>query len=313
MADRALGAEVWRGGVNTWECDEMGHMNVRFYVARAQEGLIGLAAALGLPEAFSPHGRSTLIVREHHVRFLKEARAGQPLHMTGGVLALTETGAELLQVLWHSGSGEPCASFLTRVIHAAPKDGRAFPWPRRTEALADAIRVEAPPFAAPRGIAPGPVESRASLARADALGLSTIGAGGLLPSDCDAFGRMRAEQFIGRVSDGIPALLAGLREEVAARAAEPVARVGGAVLEYRLLYLDWPRAGDRLVLRSGLAGFDAKTQRMNHWLLDPATGRAWGTSEAVAVSFDLDRRRAIAISEAARPALQAHVVDDLGY
>ena len=27
------GLEVWRGGVNTWECDEMGHLNVRFYVA----------------------------------------------------------------------------------------------------------------------------------------------------------------------------------------------------------------------------------------------------------------------------------------
>ena len=41
-----LGIEVWRGCVNTWECDEMGHLNVRFYVARAMEGLVGLAAAL---------------------------------------------------------------------------------------------------------------------------------------------------------------------------------------------------------------------------------------------------------------------------
>ena len=35
-----IGVEVWRGGVNTWECDEMGHLNVRFYVARAMEGLV---------------------------------------------------------------------------------------------------------------------------------------------------------------------------------------------------------------------------------------------------------------------------------
>ena len=49
--------EVWRGGVNTWECDEMGHMNVRFYVANAMEGLVGLAAALGMPEAFKTNAR----------------------------------------------------------------------------------------------------------------------------------------------------------------------------------------------------------------------------------------------------------------
>ena len=31
--------ELYRGSINTWECDEMGHMNVRFYVARMMEGL----------------------------------------------------------------------------------------------------------------------------------------------------------------------------------------------------------------------------------------------------------------------------------
>ena len=34
------GLEVWRGSVNTWECDQMGHLNVRFYVARSAEGLV---------------------------------------------------------------------------------------------------------------------------------------------------------------------------------------------------------------------------------------------------------------------------------
>ena len=46
--------EVWRGGVNTWEIDMMGHLNVRFYVARAMEGLVGAAAALGMAGAFRP-------------------------------------------------------------------------------------------------------------------------------------------------------------------------------------------------------------------------------------------------------------------
>jgi acyl-CoA thioester hydrolase len=56
--------EVWRGGVNTWDCDEMGHMNVRHYVSRAMEGLAGLAEALCMPQAFCTTASATLLVRD---------------------------------------------------------------------------------------------------------------------------------------------------------------------------------------------------------------------------------------------------------
>jgi acyl-CoA thioester hydrolase len=302
--------EIWRGGVNTWECDEMGHMNVRFYVSRFMEGLAGLALRLGMPEAFNARAAATLIVRDHHIRFLKEARAGAPLHMTGGVVALDDSEALLLQTLIHTRTGEPCATALTRVIHTTTT-GRAFPWPARTRAAAEALTVEVPTYAAPRSIHAGPIETTASLAAADALGLGCGARGVIAPQDCDALGRMRAEVFIGRVSDGVPGLLAPVRQAVVEAAAEPPGRIGGAVLEYRLAYLAWPMAGDHLELRSGLKGFDDKTQRMVHWLLDPVSGQPWGVSEAVAVNFDLDTRKIIPIAPAAREALQGYVKDGL--
>ena len=304
--------EIWRGGVNTWECDEMGHMNVRFYVARFMEGLAGLAMRLGLPEAFSPQATATLLVRDHHIRFLREARAGAPLHMTGGVIELGETDALVLQVLIHTRTNEPCATALTRVSHSAPS-GRDFPWPGRTRAAAGVLSVEVPAFAAPRSIDAGPVRPTASLEAADRLGVGCAGRGTIAPHDCDAFGRMRPEMFIGRVSDGVPGLLSPVRKAVTEAAAETTRRVGGAVLEYRLIYLDWPMAGDHVELRSGLRGFDDKTQRMTHWLLDPVSGRPWGVSEAVAVNFDLDARKIIPIPPAVREALAAFVTEGLTF
>ena len=297
------GVELWRGGVNTWECDEMGHMNVRFYVAKAVEGLATLAALIGMPEAFCADANSTLLVREQHIRFLKEAHAGAALHMIGGVVEISESEARLVQLLIHSNSGEIAASFQTVVVHATARDGVAFPWTDRTRAKAADLAMAVPEKARSRSVPLDAVTSIASLAKAEDLGLMRIGLGAISPQECDVFGRMRPELFIGRVSDGIGALVGPLRAIVADNAANRPARTGGAVLEYRLVQLDWPRAGERFELRSGLVGTDARTMRMVHWMLDPETGKVWGTSEAVAITFDLDARKVVPIEPAAREAM----------
>lgn len=305
------GVEIWRGGVNTWDCDEMGHMNVRHYVVRAQEGLIGMAAELGLPHAFSPHANATLLVKEQHIRFLREAHAGAPLYMLGGVIEMGECEARILQLLIHPASGELAATFQTTVVHATPRDGQPFPWPKVARERAEALKVEVPERAQARSIDLSPFTPTASLAQADALRLSRIGLGGLLPSDCDVFGRMRTEQFIGRVSDGIGTFIHPFRDVVVEHADHKPQRMGGAVLEYRIVHLAWPRAGDRIEIRSGLLGTDARTMRVVHWMLDPATGEPWGTSEAVAITFDLDARKVVPVTDAARAALSAYEVKGL--
>jgi acyl-CoA thioester hydrolase len=264
-----------------------------------------------MEHAFTPRSTATLLVQDQHIRFLKEARAGTPLHMTGAVVTMEESGATLLQVLYHSRTGEPAASFLTRIAHASPLSLRPFPWPSRAREAAEALVSPVPPFAGPRSIAGGPVESSASMERAEHLGLGCIGRGVVGPRDCDVFGRMAVPDFIGRVSDGVPGLLSGVRTAVGDAAEAPVARIGGAVLEYRLVYLRWPQAGDHLELRSGLAGVEEKTQRLVHWLLDPSTGAPWASAEAVAVNLDLDARKIVPIAPRAREALKGRIIADL--
>jgi acyl-CoA thioester hydrolase len=308
-ADGAI--EVWRGGVNTWELDDMGHMNVRFYVARASEALVGVAAALGLPGAFRPTATSTLVVREQHIRFMREARARAPLHMTAGVLELGESDARLQMMLIHSNTGEPAAAIQTVVTHATASERRVFPWSATTRARAEAMMTTTPARAGPRSISLAPVESVASLDAADRMGLVKLAAGAFLEQDCDVFGRMRAEQFIGRISDGVPRMSAVFRAAVTEATPAAPARVGGAVLEYRLLHLAWPRVGDRFEIRSGVAGVDHRAQRMVHWMLDPETGRAWGSSEAVAISLDLDARKIIPITDAAQAAIRERITPGL--
>jgi acyl-CoA thioester hydrolase len=300
--------EVWRGGVAAWESDSMGHLNVGFYVAKSIEALAGLAAELGMPRVFAPSAEATLIVREQHIRFLKEARPGAALSMTGGVLEIGETDARLLFLLHHH-DGALAAAFQTVVVHTTARDGRAFPWPDRVIARAERLMTEVPEGMGPRSIGLDPVETQAHLARAEALGLRRTGLGVVGVADCDAFGRLRTEGFMQRLSDAIPNLFAGRRP---GNVDDGPPKIGGAAVEYRLIHHAWPRAGDRLELRSGSAGGDARVRRLVHWMLDPDTGRPWASAEAIAVSFDLQTRKLITLSDAELARAEADAVPGLG-
>lgn len=308
----AVGVEVWRGGVNAWDCDAMGHLNVRYYAAFAMEGLAGLAAELGLPDAFRPDAPSTLVVREHHIRFLREARAQAVLHMTAGIITLGETDATVVQVIYHSMTGEPCAAIQTRISHVTARDMRPFPWSAQVRERAAGLTVALPDIAKARSLSQGAPGDGVNLARADALGLEPIGRGVINPIDCDPFGRMAAHHLIGHVADGITGMVAPFRKTVVEHSQTRPTNVGGAALEYRCLYLAWPRIGERLVVRSGISGVDGKIMRMTHWVLDPATGQAWGGAEAAVTTFDLDQRKIVPISTAAQVVIQGWVKPGLG-
>jgi acyl-CoA thioester hydrolase len=302
------GTEVWRGGVNPWQCDQMGHLNVRFYVAHAMEGLAGVGAMLGMDRAFSPRATSTLVVQEHHIRFLREARAGDALHMTAGVLEIDEKGAVVLQILRHSRSGEVSAVFHTRLLHARASDGEAFAWPKAALARASQAMIQVPPGLGPRSMTPGEAPPPVSAERARRLGLVRYAAGAFGPQECDAFGRVSAHHVMARIGDGAAQAIASARSAVGPVAADG-RPIGLAVVEYRLIYFDAPRAGDRYDVRSGLRQAETRRLGWSHWMLDPDTGRPWAMAVGLLVPFDLDARKTMSLPEEAVAMLKGKVVD----
>jgi len=96
---------------------------------------------------------------------------------------------------------------------------------------------------------------------------------------------------MGRISDSVPNMLYDWRHSISKTAGNT--RTGAAVLEYRLVYRVYPKAGDTLEIYSGFNRAEEKIHSLVHWIMDPATGKAWLTSEAVAVTFDLDTRKII--------------------
>lgn len=291
-----LPAPLYQGSVNTWECDDGGHLNVRFHLERAMSGLALMAAALGVPRAFSEAAGSTIAPIEAHIRFLKEARPGAALVMHGGVVKLGESDATICLDMRHA-DGAPASCFTLKVAHVETRGFRAFPWSARTRAAAQRLHAALPAHAKARSIDLARPLAEASRQRALDIGAERIGAAMVTPDQCDAFGRLRGEHFVGRVSDSVPNLLSHWRE---AMAADNGAAPAGAVVEARLAFRRFPRAGDLIEIYSGIAEVGDKTLRLAHWIVDPESGRAWASMEAVALTFDTATRKTIAPSAEAR-------------
>lgn len=284
---------LWKGSCNQWDCDEMGHMNVRVYVEKQMEGLVALAYAAGMPNAFRPEAPSTLVPVDQHIRFVREVLPGKPISMQGSVLEIGETDAVVYQELRHS-DGSLAAAFRTRIVHVDTAESSPFPWSRRALEKLEALKGATPQEALPRSFdpdAPGLPVSEITLDRVKAVSAPLIGMGAVPPQHCGANGWMQPSWVIGRISDSVPNLLHDWRTKVGQTAGGR--RMGAAVLEYRLRYHRHPRAGDLFSIHSSLGRVQGKTHGLVHWVMDPLTGGPWATSEAVAISLDLDARKAV--------------------
>ncbi|WP_421792597.1 thioesterase family protein [Hyphobacterium sp.] len=297
--------ELWRGCANAWECDELGHLNVRFYLAKSWEAVADLADRIGMPQAFQPGTTSTLRPKDIRIRYLAEAHPGAPLYISGGVTAIARQSAEIALLVQHSASGRMAAAFTLRLMHAVPGEGGAFDWPIRIREALERYRIDPPAEGQPRSIDIGAPAKRIHIQKADALGLTEIGRGRILPEDCDAFGMMMPEHFQGKISNSAANFSEAFPEQTADHA-DGGGRVGGVLLEGRICARRWPRVGQGYVVRSGVQDFNANIRRIVHWVFR-ADGKLMWSMQGVAAIMDLEARKILKADDEARKKLTASV------
>jgi acyl-CoA thioester hydrolase len=285
---------IGRGSVQQEECDVMGHMNVRHYVARAADALDWLMLEAGLPPS-----RRQLYVMDQHLRFLREMAPGTPFTILGGIVSV---GAERLRTvveIRNSATEAPAATLVTDL----GEWGRPIPELPKAKALTVAM----PHNAGPRGLGFDPPRPLPHRDAAHAMGLAEGYRGAIRPHECDIEGVMRPDVIIARIWDGVPNLRnrgtgVGIREE----------GMGSAALEYRVAQFGPLAAGQLLTVCSGLRALAEKTTTWTHLVHDGETGAVVAAAEAIGVAFDLATRKAVAIAPERRAALQALLVPGLG-
>lgn len=67
----------YRGVVQAWDCDHMGHLNIAGYVRRFDEGHWSFFAAVGLAPGWMREQRRGMVAVEQRIHYLRELRAGE--------------------------------------------------------------------------------------------------------------------------------------------------------------------------------------------------------------------------------------------
>lgn len=284
----------------------MGHMNVQFYVARADEGLMALATRLGLSPRVQRATDATLAARDLHIRFHREMRPGAAFAVTAGVLEARPEGLIVYEEMQNVATSDIAAAFVIRAEWCDFETRGGLPLPLTAVAKAADHMIALPAHGRPRGLDLGPARPTPHLADAERMGLITTFRGAVLTEHCDRAGFMTPRHHMGRVSDAIPNLIAQTRGHDRSSG-----QIGGAALEYRFVFRAPAREGDLLILKSGLKSVSAKTYVWAHWLFDAESGDCFATAEAVAVAMDLATRKAIDIPPDMRAHLERMIVPGL--
>ncbi|MCU0732627.1 MAG: thioesterase family protein [Hyphomonas sp.] len=117
---------LWQGSCNQWDCDEMGHMNVRVYVEKQLEGMTALAHLAGMPNAFRLETPSTILPVDQHIRFVREVMPGKPISMRGCVLEIGDGNCAIRMAGWQHPSVR--GSFISTPRKARPSPGAGACW-----------------------------------------------------------------------------------------------------------------------------------------------------------------------------------------
>jgi acyl-CoA thioester hydrolase len=260
---------VYRGYVAPWDCDEMGHMNVQFHVAKASDALMGLLAQHGI----NAETRRSLSVRKHRIRFLKEMHVSDLVAIHGGITGQREHEiSAVLNVC--NGHGDVCSAFDVVI------EGTS------ASALQTLAAIDEAPGLKDGDEGTGTLEA--------ALRFRETIVNMVQPMQCDLDGRLSPRGVMARFSEAQGHLWAMLD---APRAWAREQNLATATLEYRIRYGVRPEAGQIVRLLTDVVAASAKTIRFRHWLFDAETDEMVAAAAGAALFLDRNTRKAVPLPD----------------
>jgi acyl-CoA thioester hydrolase len=128
---------TYRGAVYPWQCDQMGHMNVMWYVGKMDEASHSLFASIGMTRAVMRESGCVLGALQQNISYTREVLAGDVVEVHSRVIEMREKVIRFEHELRHAVTGEVCATCEQTVACIDASARRARPFPEAVRAAAE--------------------------------------------------------------------------------------------------------------------------------------------------------------------------------
>lgn len=296
---------LYTSDVQASEIDGLGHLNVRFYMERAQRANGVLMTEFGLTGAALAPAR--LVQHDTYCRYHREQFQGSTLTVNGGVL---EVGAEHVSAFYeltNPAKSEIAATFVIVNSLTDPATGKTLPLPAAAVAAAGRQTIEMPEYGRPRTVDLG--APRTDLTFADVAARLADDASDpmsrrsewiVTPEQCDEHGFLSDTGALMFGNGRMPSAEEMRRHGPMTFTGDHGHRLGWASLETRMVRVSQPRAGDTLSSIGAEIGLHAKVRHSRRWLFNTSTGGLVSLNDNVSIALDLDARRSIEIPPSIR-------------
>ena len=289
--------ETYRGTVFRWEVDNNDHLTVAYYFARLDDATRGILHSLGLGADYTGRTQRGCPTADCFVRYVKELRVGDILHVTSGVLAVEKDALVLGHKLFNSETDVLCTTIEQRLAHLGA-DGKAVGFTDEQRRAAETRRIA---WDAP---------AREQRPRPPGLGgFRGSARDSVKQSEMDTFGRLALPAYIHRFS-------AANAHALAAFGLSPGymrdAQRGFSTFEFQCTFMGSLAAGDPVAVRSGLMHVGNSSIRLLHVMTNERSGEPVASLEQSGVHLDLDARRPAPLPDALRQLAQAILIRPTG-
>jgi len=143
MSDLLL---TYRGAVYPWHCDQMGHMNVMWYVGKFDEATWNLFSAMGVTAAFLRERKRGMAAVQQNITYRRELVAGDTLTVHSAFLEVRDKVARFVHEMRHGETGELAAYCMLTGVHIDAEARKACPFPKEILARGKSlVRQYTPP------------------------------------------------------------------------------------------------------------------------------------------------------------------------
>ena len=136
MSERAV---TYRGAVYPWHCDQVGHMNVMWYVGKFDEATWNLFLLAGITPSYLRSNERGMAAVDQHIEYKRELHAGDVVAIRSEVLDIEGRKIRFRHEMSNEETGEVAAVTTLLGVHMDTRARKACPFPADILAAARAL------------------------------------------------------------------------------------------------------------------------------------------------------------------------------